>query len=108
MGKREVLAAGKDKHARSISLVYNALQVGGQVRRILNLIEDGSIGELGEVAAGVFGGESSSIGILECLIGQLRERFLGECCFPGLARPCNREYGIAFEEAMQVRLKRSR
>ena len=103
----EVLGPGEDEAAGGRIVVDNALQVGEEVRRALDLVEYRPLAEAGEEAERVIGGELPLRRRLERDVGTVRERHPGEGRLARLPRARHRDDRIPTRGAFQKALERA-
>jgi hypothetical protein len=85
--QREVLGAREDPKASSLRGVHDLLEIGGELGRALNLVEDRALRKLGQEAARVLGRELAHVRGLERGIRVLREGHPSQRRLARLPRP---------------------
>jgi hypothetical protein len=84
--QQQILGAGEDPTAGPWVVIDHALQIGGEVRRALDLVEDRAVGELREEGTRIAGGEVAHVEGFQRDVGLVREDRPAEGGLPALPR----------------------
>ena len=100
----ELLTAGQNKAAGPRVLVHPCLDVGDELRRPLNLIDDGAVAALAEKAKRVFDGELTGVGLLEIEVGEIGKGRSAQGCLSRLPGPSDGNDRILLIQGFENRL----
>lgn len=107
MGEPEMLGAGQDDPARSGASIDLFLQIRRQLRDVLNLVEDGTVGVLGKKSTRTVTREIARIQCLQRHIGPIRKGRTTQRRLAGLARTGDDNNRAVARQPDELRSKRT-